>query len=63
MGQAAHLRFKAPPPLLKDNETGGERAGKRDGGQEEKKRRKGGGIDGVDAVMRSVAVATSGAGL
>lgn len=57
MGQAAHLRFKAPP--LKDNETGGER----DGGQEEKKRRKGGGRDGVDAVMRSVAVATSGAGL
>lgn len=28
-----------------------------------KKRRKGGGRDGVDAVMRSVAVATSGAGL
>lgn len=59
MGQAADLRFKAPPPPLKDNETGG----KRDGGQEEKKRRKGGGRDGVDAVMRSVAVATSGAGL
>ncbi len=67
-GQPTHFQFKEPP--LKDGEMERRRWRERQRGrgqqtEDERKKRKEGGRERerVDAVMRSVAMATSGAGL